>query len=188
MRETVFVIKHQLTTCFLLLCLQFQKLGSLQKRFDAHFCSLWETLRLFVKKKEGRQRKWAPHYYSGRGSQSGAGKRVTGYPLSRKPYHSRRGVTNKMALKVVETNKVCESRIARNRPPRNTLPPVTSGSRCQNTAMERETGLTAGFYWVLVRDVNFSFLIYAFWLRYLPVCFPRFDSLTCIKKASLYMA
>lgn len=187
MRKTVFVIKHQLTTCFLLLCLQFQKLGSLQKRFDAHFCSLWQTLRLFVKKKEGRQRKWAPHYYSGRGSQSGAGKRVTGYPLGRKLYHSRRGVTNKMALKVVETNKVCESRIARNRPPRDTLPSNTPGSRCQNTATERGTGLTAGL-WSSCSWRYFPFLIYAFWLRYLPVCFPHFDSLTCIKKASLYTA
>lgn len=116
---------------------------------EAFRCSFLFTLRDFAfirEEKEGRQRKWAPHYYSGRGSQSGAGKRVTGYPLSRKLYHSRRGVTNKMALKVVETNKVCESRIARNRPPRDTLPPSTPGSRCQNTAMERGTGLTAGLW------------------------------------------
>lgn len=63
---------------------------------------------------------YAPYgvsYYKGRGSQSEAGKRVIGYPLSRNSTTYVGRVTNKMALKVVGTNKVCESRSVCNRPP-----------------------------------------------------------------------
>lgn len=82
--QTIFLIKYKLTTCFLLLLgLQFQKLGCFQKRFDAHFCPVGRTVAQFFKRKAIKQMQYAPGHDRERGSQSKAGKRVIGYPLSR---------------------------------------------------------------------------------------------------------
>lgn len=59
-----------------------------------------------------------------RDSQTKTGKRGNRIPPRQKLYHLHRRVTNKMALKVVGTNKVCKSRTDCNRPQIGTLPPT----------------------------------------------------------------
>lgn len=138
---TIFLIKYQLTTCFLLLLgLQFQKLGCFQERFDAHFCPVGKTAVEFLKRKGDKAKCNTRLSTTGRGSQSKAGKKGNRIPPQQKLYHLRRRVTNKMALKVVGTNKVCESRTICNRPQTDSLPPSHTRDG-HKTRTEMETGL-----------------------------------------------
>lgn len=84
----VYVIKHQHTTCFLLLLrLQFQKLGRFQKRFDAHFCAVTKTAGSLWRRKGAKER-WShredeSEHQSGRGPRLRLEKeRVIWFPLT----------------------------------------------------------------------------------------------------------
>lgn len=126
---------------------------------------VWFFLRQLLKKKkkDWRQRSEAPRYYSGRGSQSGAGKRVTGYPLCRNSATHGGELLTRWRSKVVETNEVCESLSEWNRPPRDTLPPGEPGSCCQNTVGGIRTGQTC---WNLWRAVVFKTYLSGFCLGF----------------------
>lgn len=96
-------------------------------------------------------------------------------PPQWKLYHLRRGVTNKMALKVVATNKVCESRTVCNRPPTDTLP--LNAHRRENVKTRREldgiNNCVINRVFRVLYFISFYFLICAFKICLVSVSFQR---------------